>query len=469
MDVSTGRYELGEYGESILNGGVDSLTGIAARPNNFKTALAVYMMAMVRRACRDAAGVVYDSEGTLYPATRFTAVSKRDDHLKTIDWQEDEQFAFTDLSQYTGDQWFEIFRNVVNEKPKDEKKYTKLTPFLDINKKPRSALYPTVALIDSFSKFTVSAAEEIYKKNNIGDSGANTVDMMNGKAKNQMLNQIPQICARTGSYMIMTAHLGDVINMEMFPTDKRNLSHMKRDTILKGVSPGFYSLPNNVWQITANKPLLNREKMPEYPWDNSTAILGDTDLVLITMINLRGKNGMTGMPIDIIFSQSEGLLASLSEFHYCKENNRWGLGGNNINYYMELLPEVKISRTTVRRKLDEDYRLQRAVQISAEILQLHQFHRVHDVPNILCDPKTLYDDLKAMGYDWDVLLNNTRSYWVFKDEEHLHEKKFLSTMDLLRMRLGLYIPHWMSKEEKAQIKPNPNLGKVNTETGEVVE
>ena len=43
LDISTGKYELGKNGEMILNGGLGSLTGIASRPNNFKTALAVYL------------------------------------------------------------------------------------------------------------------------------------------------------------------------------------------------------------------------------------------------------------------------------------------------------------------------------------------------------------------------------------------------------------------------------------------
>ncbi|MFO5736236.1 hypothetical protein ACLBPJ_29575, partial [Klebsiella pneumoniae] len=50
MDISTGKYEQGKHGEMILNGGMGSLTGIASRPNNFKTALGIYLMAMMRRA-----------------------------------------------------------------------------------------------------------------------------------------------------------------------------------------------------------------------------------------------------------------------------------------------------------------------------------------------------------------------------------------------------------------------------------
>jgi hypothetical protein len=190
--------------------------------------------------------------------------------------------------------------------------------------------------------------------------------------------------------------------------------------------------------------------MPEYPWDNSAAMQGDTDLAVITMMNIRGKNGMSGIPIDVIVSQSEGVLESLTEFHYCKSNNRFGLGGNLQNYYMELMPETKLSRTTVRQKLNKDYRVRRAVQFTAELLQLHQFHREID-PELLCDAKTLFDDLTAMGYDWNTLLE-TRGYWVFEEELKEHPRQFLTTMDLLRMRLGRYVPFWLDKEAKGKLK-----------------
>lgn len=449
MDISTGKYETGAHGESILNGGISGITGICARPNNYKTALAVYMLAMLRRACHSTHTITYDTEGTLHPTSRFAAVSRYDEYLSTIDYEEDEQFAFTDISQYTGDEFFEAFRTVVNDKGKNEKEHNRTTPFIDSEGKPKSALYPSGSLIDSLSRMTVKSVEAIYDKNSIGESGMNTEAMNNGRAKKQMFNQLPQICARTGTYMFLTAHVKDQIQMEMYPTDKRNLSFMKKDTVLEGVSGGFYSLPNNLWMITGNKPLQNKDKMPEYPWDNSTALQGDTDLSLITMMNLRGKNGMSGLPVSLIVSQSEGILPALSEFHYCKDNNRFGLEGTLQSYYFSLCPDVKLSRTTVRRKLQENPTAQRAAQITSEILQMHHFHRGYP-EGLICTPQVLYDDLKAMGYDWEVLLK-TRGYWVFSEEESEHELPFLSTMDLLNMRQGTYVPYWMDKAAKDKL------------------
>lgn len=448
MDISTGKYEQGKYGEMILNGGLGSLTGICSRPNNFKTALGVYMLAMVRRAFPTSFSMIYDTEGTLNPVARFSSLSVNYPELAAIDFEHDEQFTFTDLSRYTGDEFFYVFRKALDEKAKNEKDHIRTAPFLDLHGANRKLLHPTTGFIDSFSKFIVSAVDDMYAKNKIGDGKNNTDAMTNGKAKNQLFNQMPQVCAKTGTYMIMTAHVGDIIQMEMYPTDKRNLSHMKKDTVLKGVSGGFYSLPNNVFSVETNKPLTNNEKMPQYPLDNSTAMQGDTDLRILEVMNLRGKGGITGLPFHIIVSQTEGVLPSLTEFHYCKEA-AFGIGGNLQNYFVELCPDIALSRTKVRQKLNAEPKLRRAVEIQSEMLQLIQFQRWTDVPS----PKELYDGLKKMGYDWDMILTSTRAYWMCLEEEHLSEKKFLSTYDLIRMLRSEYIPYWLTKEEKAKIVP----------------
>lgn len=449
MDVSTGEYFEGEHGEMILDGGLGALNGIVSRPNNFKSALGLYMMAMARRAFPGSHSIIYDTEGTLNPVTRFKTIGKHYPEIANIDFDNDPQFMFTDLSQYSGDEFFFSLRKVLDAKSKDPKTYLRTSPFKDVDGTLKKMLHPTTAFIDSFSKFNVAAVEEMYAKNKIGDSKNNTDAMTNGKAKNQLFNQLPQVAAQSSTHFILTAHVGDIIQMEMYPTDKRNLAGMKRDTVLKGVSGGFYSLPNNVWDVMSNKPLLNSDKLPVYPiGTQAEQIQGDTDLRILEIKNLRPKGGMEGLPINVIVAQSEGVLVGLTEFHYCKDNN-WGIGGNLQNYFVELMPELSLSRTKVRSRLNESPPLRRAVEIQSELLQFIHFKREFDTP----DPKTLYEGLKAMGYDWDFILNHTRGYWMVREEEALNEKKFLSTKDLVRMLRYEYIPYWMTKEQKAAIKP----------------
>ncbi|MOA43358.1 hypothetical protein D3C78_1655000 [compost metagenome] len=58
-----------------------------------------------------------------------------------------------------------------------------------------------------------------------------------------------------------------------------------------------------------------------------------------------------------------------------------------------------------------------------------------------------------MGYDWEMILTKTRGFWMCEEDEHMSDKKFLSTYDLLRMRVGEYKPYWMSDDERAKIIP----------------
>jgi hypothetical protein len=189
-------------------------------------------------------------------------------------------------------------------------------------------------------------------------------------------------------------------------------------------------------------------KAPEYPRNADDNTEYDTDLNLVTIRNLRGKSGITGMPTQLIISQSEGVLPSLTEFHYIKEMDRFGLEGSNVAYALNIYPDCKLSRTTVRGKIDADPKLRRALNITAEICQMGEIH-MPIADKFLCTMKELYDDLKAKGYDWDILLN-TRGWWTYDNDQH--PVPFLSSFDLLRMRAGLYHPYWLEDDKKTMKK-----------------
>ena len=160
---------------------------------------------------------------------------------------------------------------------------------------------------------------------------------------------------------------------------------------------------------------------------------------MIHVTTIRNKGMISGIPFTVVISQREGVLPELTALELMKSSGRFGLGGNAQNFFLELCPDVSLSRTTVRGKIDNDYKLRRAFHIIGEMIQIFNFHDKLDA-NLRCSPKELYDQLKAKGYDWDRLLGETRYHWEF--EEQPHERQFLSTMDLLKMRVGEYHPWW---------------------------
>ena len=160
---------------------------------------------------------------------------------------------------------------------------------------------------------------------------------------------------------------------------------------------------------------------------------------------LRGKSGMSGIVINLVVSQLTGILPGLTEFHFLKEADRYGISGTLQHYALDLYPDCKLQRTTVRSKIEEDAMLRRALNITAEMLQMKLFHRIENMPT----PKELYEKLKEKGYDWNILLA-TRGWWTINNDQH--PTPFLSTKDLLEMYEGNYHPYWLDDKDFTKIK-----------------
>jgi hypothetical protein len=186
------------------------------------------------------------------------------------------------------------------------------------------------------------------------------------------------------------------------------------------------------------------DKTPLYPKFQGQAVPEDPDLNLVTMQNLRSKSGPSGYKLHIVVSQSEGVLPSLTEFRYLKEMG-FGFAGNDRTYQLYMLPEENLQRTTVRQKLDESPRLRRAMNITSELCQMNEFHKPI-MRDDLMETDKLYDKLKAQGYDVNWLLDNTRGWWTYKNEQI--GPYFLSTRDLLEMAHGRYNPYWLEDDKK---------------------
>jgi len=329
-----------------------------------------------------------------------------------------------------------------------EKELLRETPFLERDGKPFRAMVPTFTSVDSLTKFETEDVANMLGSNELGDSGANTSYMKQGASKARFLGDLPKLISVHNNPMLMTAHIGKTIVMDPRAAPIKKLQYLKNGDTMKGVTDQFLFLTTNCWQCQNTMPLLNDlSKGPQYPASSEDNMKGDTDLNLVTLTMLRNKAGRSGLTMQILVSQEEGVLPSLTEFHYIKTNESFGLGGSNQNYVVDLLPEVKLSRTVVRGKLAANPQLRRAVQICSEMCQM--FMLWTDMEKFACTPKQLYDDLIAQGHDWSVLLN-TRGWWTFDNDKQ--PVPYLSTMDLLKMRLGEYTPYWYTKEQLAKVK-----------------
>ena len=439
QDIPTGKYLRGKHGESILLGGMAYVEGIAGRGNQGKSTLMLFRILRAFIRYNRAILNMYDTETSL----RFLRLNALYKALTGtfVDLEDTRKVIITDNTVMSGNKWFSALQNFGEEKQKASRDWYMATPFIDPKTgKNLDAFYPSFFGVDSLSQFMTDAVETIFDKNEVGEGGANTVFMKGGQAKTQVLMQMPTTTGQAGLYVSMSIHLGDQIVMDQYNPPAKLLADMKNNSAFKNVPKNITFLTNNLWNVFNSAPLVHKEtKAPLYPRDSNDDMEGDLDLRMMNVQNIRAKNGPTGMPFELIWSQREGILAGLSEFNYIKNYDRFGLGGNDRNYFVELAPEISLSRTTIRKKIEESPKLQRALEITSELCQMRNLWLDED--GVFCTPAELYNDLKALGYDWDVLLD-TRGFWVFEDDAPNY-KPFLSTMDLLRMRKQLYHPYWL--------------------------
>lgn len=457
LDIPTGEYLKGTHDQNVFLGGIGNITGIVGPGNSFKTTIMRYMvfsaLSRMYRVAKD----------ELYYAPYDTEINTHEHRLLNLCWSfevfkdknliEEGLLNPTNKTVYLGNEYWAAVKKYLKEKREDKKARKFKTAFLSRDKvTPMEILCPTFNDFDSLSQFITADVDDTMDKVELGDSAGNTIFMRQGLAKTRMLMEMPSVAGANMNFFLFTGHIGQKINMPTgpgTPPPRKQLQHMRQDEVIKGVTNNFFYLLHNCWLIDLASPAINQAtKAPEYPYEPGDEVEGDLDLNKVRMKQLRGKLGTSGFSIELYVSQREGVLPYLSEFNYIKTNDRYGLEGNDRNYNLALMPEVSLSRTTLRKKFRESHALQRAVEITSQLLQLKIFHPL--LKPTLMDPEELYKSIKEKGYDWDFLLNETRSWHTLDDEEHPGYP--LSTLDLCRVARGEYHPYWLEKDCKT-IKP----------------
>ena len=106
LDIGTGRYYVGEYGESILNGGLSHLTGVGGRGNTFKSTLMFFMMLRVLDRYSKSAGHVYDTEMSLTIARLYELAQQHMPNIAGHDLEAEQRMSITDKTMYNGSEWY---------------------------------------------------------------------------------------------------------------------------------------------------------------------------------------------------------------------------------------------------------------------------------------------------------------------------------------------------------------------------
>lgn len=451
MDIPTGEFLKGTHDQRVLNGGLSFITGYVGPANCFKTTImrGLELIGLDRMfpVLQNPFFGSFDTELNSHES-RNTALSQRFKNLAQVNLINDGIWQITDKAEYHGNQYFEELKTYLRGKrtEKNPKRYA--TAFLERDGvSPMTMLEPSFGDFDSLSKFSTEDVAAMLDKTEIGESAANTWQMRQGAGKYRLLEELPVLAVGAMHYVSFTAHVGKDIAIASgpgTPPPKKQLNGMPGDERIKGVSNNFFYLLHNCWYLNHARPFMTKDKTPEYPRIQGEEVEGDTDLNIVAMKQLRGKAGQSGFTINMLVSQREGVLPSLTEFHLLRTSDYYGLVGSDRNYHAALYPDVKLQRTTVRQKLNEDAKLRRAIEITSQLLQI--YHWLPQYRETLMEPEALYTAIKEKGFDWDFILDQTRGYSLPDDEKAPMYP--WSTLDLCRAARGEYFPYYLEADGK---------------------
>lgn len=473
LDIPAGRYHRGAYGDQLLSGGYSSFQGVGGRGNVFKTTMLISLMIRVLSRYSIPASLlkdpstgnvslfIYDTEVT-FDWNRVFDIMSVYTNLDYLDLLELGRLVVTSSGDHMGNEWWQIVRNRANLRAKDSKRLSVESPFLDFHGNPIMVLPMESHLCDSMSQLSTDMIEEMYNKNEIDDSGLTTDHLRSGGIKTRLVMQIPNVVSSGGMTMACTAHVGNEFKLEKYAPSKQQLGAMPRDLEFKNVPSKFTFLSSNTWFIKKASPLSHdTTKASFYPLEGMNTQAGDVDLQILDVLNVRSKSGQTGHQLELIVSQDFGLLPGLSEFHFLN-TRKDGFGmtapeGQQRTKRLQLLEDVLPVRTKVRTMINQDYKLQRALEITSEMAQIMDYW--NDFPRSkIMEPAEVKAKLIEKGYNWDLLLE-TRGYWTYFNYAKEHERRPLSTMDIINMVHDEYIPWWYpdrdSLKHKVDLPPPP--------------
>lgn len=452
FDIPNHITRVGKDGETYIIGGRPEICSIAAFGNAYKTAFSNYFDLSVLDAILSAQYINYDTEMTLTNARMEHSCSMfptlKGINLELEGEKESPRIILCRSADIPGEAFFDIVKDVSKERYNNREKLMRTLPFADAHGNPIRMPAPFIFKIDSISMMSFTAVDDkIYEDASVGEGAANIGFMKDGGAKAQMFVQLPNVVSRGSLMFGMVAHVGSTIDMGKYAPQPQKLAFAKAGQKTKGVPEKFSFINDLLLEIQHVAPLLHpADRSPMYPYTEADREKGN-DLFKVRMISTRNKSGPTGVEYNIIVSQKYGVQATLSEVDLCKEAKRWGIGGNAQRFYLDMLPDVVVQRTTIRTVIAETPAFRTAARLTAELLQLRRYST--GIDDILCTPKELYDDITAMGYDWNKLLDT--DYRVkFKEDRVKEDKNFLSIYDLLNMRQGTYKPKWHGKLEKPE-------------------
>ena len=419
FDIATGKFKCGVNSTQILDGGISSCMGISGRAQTYKSGIAGSLVANAMLVHPEAYAFIFDSENTISGPERYSDFTPLDKPVH-------DRIAFYNSTTTNLTDFYDKIKQIADEKLANKKDYIVESPFKGIDGKPIKTWIPTFVLIDSFSRARSNKGDDQFDKNNVDDSAMNTFYLYDGGVKSRIMNDLPTRAAKAGIYVILTAHVGDKMDLDPYSPTPKQLQFMKNNDRMKNVGSNFEFLTTALLQTNKATVLQDSNKHCLYPTVNST----DSEVNQVDTTLVRCKNNSACVQIPYVLSQNQGILKDVTNFQLLRNCKNFGMTvkGNNQSFSPLLLPDVTVTRNNLRDTFDSNYRAARAIELTAQLCFIQQFWSTYRMPEYVHTPIEKFAELLTHNEKMSVdrVLEST-SVWSTSKQE----RERLSIMDVL--------------------------------------
>lgn len=414
FDLQTGRYVPGVDGNYYLNGGLAPHINAVVGPNGaFKSTIACTLLMRALGIYVDAEAIIEDTENSLDKDKSRATHMAEDLYQASIE----NRIVWLKGIDYTLDDLHELIKKICFKKEANRKEYIVKTPFFDkMTGKNLMMWKPTFVFIDSLTELTAATeADLVEAEKSKSISEANTLAMVDGNKKTMFTHIIRRICQKYGVVLIVTGHFDKILQMDMYNPTPKDTTFSPKDWKTKGCGSKLKFLAS-IYARTFAALLQDSNKEPMYACGTGPM----KDVLEIDLTIERCKTSNAGETLPFVGTQTLGLLNTVSNYHYLRLHNYFGLLGSKQKQQPWILPDTTISRNTIRELSDSNYQLRRALEITAQYCYIKNNWDTREYPVTFDkDPQQLFDVLnsdKNKNLISDIL--NTRGYWTYCECEH---------------------------------------------------
>lgn len=409
FDLATGTYVPGIDGKWYLSGGLTQHINAFVGPNGaFKSTFACAMIMRSANIYNDSDVIINDTENSL-DKDKHRAVSMGED-LTTDDIAN--RVLWLSGANYTLDATYKLIQDICEKKMAAKKEYLIKSPFIDDKTGKALEIWkPTYIFIDSLTELTSDAEDEMLNGSKMKSlSDANTAMMLDGNKKTLFIRAMKTLCMRYGIVFVVTGHFDKIMQMDMYNPTPKDTTFSKQDWKTKGVGSKL-KFNASLYVRTSTNPLLDSNKEPLYGVGSGPV----KDVMEIDIVIERSKTASAGNTLPFVATQSSGVLNAVTNYNYLRTNDYAGLKGSKQKQQVGLLPDITISRNTVRSLTESNYELRRALEIAAQYCYIKNNWMTQNLKVDFSKTATeLFDVLmsdKNKGLVSDIL--NSRGYWTY--------------------------------------------------------